>query len=138
MAMGAVAVAHEPASAAEPWQELYRGKEATGTGVLGLWQFLPGAENRDSGGKGYDLTLRGESRFVPEGKFGPCLESFSPGVQRDKAQGALVANSVGLTPAGTFTMEMWIKPKPELDSVTEVRLLDKMYLAYRHKVRSVM
>ena len=121
----------QPASAAQPWQQRYVGPQATGPRVLGLWQFLPGAEQKGALGKGHDLTLRGSSRVAGGGRFGSCLESFGASDQQ-QAQGAQVANSNGLTPRAAFTIEMWIKPKPELDRLEEATLLDKMYVCYRH------
>ena len=132
LVMGAVAPVPESASAADPWEQRYVDQEATGPAVLGLWQFLPGAEKQAAAGNGYNLTLRGSARFDPRGKFGSCLESFGAGGQQ-QAHGVRVANSIGLTPRGAFTIEMWIKPKSELDSVEEATLLDKMYVCYKHR-----
>jgi len=113
-----------------PWQKAYVGDQATGPDIIALWQFDPGAETVDSSGHGHDLTLRGESRFVAEGRFGGCLESFSAGEGNDKPQGAMAKNAPDLTPAGAFTLEAWFKPKPEMDKDTTVFLLDKKYFHY--------
>jgi len=107
----------------EPWQQLYKGEEATGKHVIALWQFLPGAEKADSSGNGHTLTLRGDSRFADDGKFGSCLESF----HSERPHGAMVRNHRNLTPKGAFTLEMWIRPKPELFQEKRVYLLDKQY-----------
>ncbi|MDD4872553.1 MAG: LamG domain-containing protein [Kiritimatiellae bacterium] len=116
----------------QPWQKPYSGVEATGESVLGLWQFSPGTETVDASGKGHDLKLRGTGIFNKDGHFGSCLETFAS-VNGDKATGAEVANSTGMTPAGAFTLEMWIKPKPEFEEYTKgVWLLDKMYVNYKH------
>jgi len=113
-----------------PWQKPYTGEQATGADVIALWQFDPEAEAVDTSGHGHDLTLRGETRFAPDGRFGGCLESFPADEKNDKAQGAMAKNHPRLTPAGAFTLEMWIKPKLELDDFGTVFLLDKKYFHY--------
>ena len=118
---------------AQPWQSVYAGDDATGPSVVGLWQFEPGAETQDVSGKGHELKLRGTGAFGKDGRFGGCLESCRPG-DEGKLSGAEVLNSAGLSPAGAFTVEMWIKPKPEFDQDTkDAWLLDKMYVNYKHK-----
>lgn len=119
-----------PQSSTKPWEQLYTGIEQTGDHVIALWQFLPGKETRDNSGHGHDLTLRGNSRFVGEGKFGQCLESFAVDRQEDRPVGAVVKNSPSLTPEGAFTLEMWIRPKPEIEKVSQAFLLDKKYYHY--------
>jgi len=113
-----------------PWQKPYTGQEATGPNVIALWQFTAGAEGKDSSGHGHDLTLRGQSRFVGEGRFGGCLESFPADEKNDKPQGAIAKNDPALTPPGAFTLELWLKPKPEMDDYATVFLLDKKYFHY--------
>ncbi len=114
----------------KPWEQLYQGQAAAGPNVLGLWQFLPGKETLDGSGRGHDLTLRGESRFVPGGVFGNCLECFRAGSEADVPHGAIVKNAPDLSPAGAFTLELWIQPKPELADCATAFLLDKKYYPY--------
>lgn len=109
----------------DPWRQQYRGAEATGKHVIGLWQFLPGAETADNSGRGHALSLRGESRFVENGLFGSCLESFHS--EGDKPHGAVVSNRPDLTPKGGFTLELWIRPKPDFTTGKYFFLLDKQY-----------
>jgi hypothetical protein len=109
----------------EPWRELYRGEQATGEQVIALWQFQAGAEAEDSSGRGHKLTLRGNSRFVSGGLFGSCLESFAS--ENDAAHGAQVKNHPALTPKGAFTIELWLKPKPEFATDKNSFLVDKQY-----------
>ena len=97
---------------APPWQQPYTGPEATGPNVIALWQFNGGAEAEDNSGQEHDLTLRGQSRFAGEGRFGVCLESFPADEKNDKPQGALAKNDPRLTPPGAFTLELWFQPKP--------------------------
>ncbi|NLF18456.1 MAG: hypothetical protein GX595_14570, partial [Lentisphaerae bacterium] len=114
------------AGAEAPWKTLYSGAEATGAHVMALWQFQPGAEAADHSGRGHTLTLRGASRFAPDGLFGACLESFDSD-DKDTPCGATAKNHPALTPKGAFTVEMWIRPKPELAAGKSFMLLDKQY-----------
>ncbi len=109
-----------------PWKTLYSGDDATGDRVIALWQFQPGAEAADGSGRGHTLTLRGASRFAPDGLFGACLESFNSD-DKDTPCGATAKNHPALTPKGAFTVEMWIRPKAELAEGTSFMLLDKQY-----------
>ena len=113
-----------------PWHKPYTDREATGPNVIALWQFTPGAEGEDSSGHGHDLALRGQSRFTGEGRFAGCLESFPADEKNDKPQGAMAKNDPALTPPGAFTLELWFKPKPEMDDYATVFLLDKKYFHY--------
>ena len=97
-------------------------------GVIAHWTFNAGSETQDVAGNGYDLTLRGESRVVPEGREGSCLESYEAHSGKDVAVGAQVGKREGLTPEGAFTIELWMKPKPEFNAHKRMTLLDKMYI----------
>ena len=112
-------------AAEEPWRQQYQGEQASGAPVIALWQFQPGAESADSSGHGHALTLRGQSRFAPDGVFGSCLESFHS--EPDVAHGALVKNHASLSPKGAFTLELWVKPKPDFAAAKNAFLLDKQY-----------
>jgi hypothetical protein len=110
----------------ERWRQAYAGEDATGTNVIGLWMF---ADTKDLLGKGLDAKLQG-AVICPDGKFGPCLESFCGYPVEDKRHAAVVANAPSLTPKGAFTLEMWIKPKKELADYPEAFLADKKYVAH--------
>jgi len=112
-------------AADEPWRQLYQGGQATGEQVLGLWQFDADAPTADSSSHGHSLVLRGDSRFAEDGLFGSCLESFRS--ENDVAHGALVKNHPGLSPRGAFTLELWVKPKPEFAAEEQSYFLDKQY-----------
>lgn len=130
-ALLASATAH---GADRSWEEEYQGPDATGDHVIALWQFSKEAPGKDRSGRGHTLNLRGRSRIVADGRFGACLECFSSGADNDVVAGAATKyKPVGLTPAGAFTIEMWIKPKPEFAKRKEARILDKMYVSYKHK-----
>lgn len=118
------------AESPRPWERQYSGEEATGPNVIALWQFLPGQETVDNSTHGHDLRLRGQSRFAGDGVFGNCLECFASTGQRDAGNGAVVRNHPSLSPTGAFTLELWIKPKPELAECDLAFLLDKKYLHY--------
>jgi len=114
----------------EPWQSEYSGKDATGEYVIALWQFSKGKENEDASGHGHGLKLEG-AEISPDGRFGSCLESFPGWPVGDKRHRAVVANSPDLSPKGAFTIEMWIKPKPEMmKDYPSSFLLDKKYVAH--------
>ena len=117
----------------QPWQTPYDGDEVTGPAVIALWEFDTGMPTDDSSGNGHALTLRGDGRFVEEGKFGGCLESFLADTENDKAQGAQVKNHPDLSPMGAFTLEAWFKPKPEMEAHQTAFLLDKKYYHYANE-----
>jgi hypothetical protein len=112
------------------WEQLYTGAEVTGESVIALWQFLPGQETQDGSGRGHDLTLRGEARFVGEAPVGGALESFPADSANDKAQGVVAKDADDLSPGGAFTLEAWFMPKPEMAQYGNVFLLDKKYYNY--------
>ncbi|MGQ9564476.1 MAG: LamG-like jellyroll fold domain-containing protein [Thermogutta sp.] len=118
------------ADSSPAWQRQYSGEEVTGPHVIALWQFLPGQEAVDNSGHKHDLQLRGQSRFAADGVFGNCLESFRAEGERNIGHGAVVKNHPSLSPSGAFTLELWIKPKPELEECDLAFLLDKKYLHY--------
>jgi len=112
----------------EPWQSLYTGAAATGKDVIGLWQFRAGAETNDTSPNKLHLKLQG-AVIAKDDRFGSCLESFRGHPVEDKKHAAVVANRPVLTPKGAFTVEMWIKPKKELEGYPDAFLLDKKYVA---------
>jgi len=124
-------LAGEPAEK-QSWQAPYSGDDASGDRVMALWKFdEAGPKIKDHSGRGLELTFRGRSRIVAGGKFGPCLECFASGGDNDVKEGASTRfNPKGLSPAGAFTIEMWIKPKPELAGRKRAFLLDKKYFYY--------
>lgn len=129
--MMSVIVGAQPSAVklAEKWDSTYSGADASGAHVIALWQFDAGAENKDSSGHGHDLTLRG-AKFSPDGRFGGALESFRGYPDKDEPHQAVVKNHPALSPHGAFTVEMWMKPKPELEGYPEAFLLDKKYVAH--------
>ncbi len=127
----AAAAEEEAVRLCEPWQSEYQGEDATGEHVIALWNFEPGDKVEDVSGKGRTATLRGAT-ISPEGRFGACLESSCGWPVEDKEHRAMVANHPSLSPKGPFTLEMWIKPKAELNKdYPESFLLDKKYVAHQ-------
>jgi len=110
----------------ETWQTGYTGADATGPQVLGYWKFEPGAPTRDASGKGHDLTFNG-AHPAPQGKRDGALESFANEAGADRRHAAIALNKPDLSPKGAFTVELWIKPKPELATAAQVVLVDKKY-----------
>ncbi len=117
----------EPIQLAETWGAPYTGEDATGDHVVGLWTFDAGADLLDASGNGHDLTLNG-AEVVAEGRFGGALESWRGYPDEDTAHQARVQPAPELTPKGPFTVEMWIKPKADLDGYPESFLLDNRYV----------
>lgn len=117
----AASIAQRPC---EPWQQPYAGANASGKHVIALWQ---GA--KDVSGHGLDAKLQG-AVATNDARLGACIESFCGHPVEDKRHAAVVASSATLSPKGAFTVEMWIKPKKELDSYPEAFLLDKKYVAH--------
>ena len=93
----------------------------------GLWSFDAGAELADGSGNGHDLTLNG-AKVVADGRFGGCLESWRGWPDEDTAHQARAKAAPELTPKGAFTVEMWIKPKPEIEGYPDSFLLDNRYV----------
>ena len=117
----------------QPWQSAYAGEDVTGPDVMGVWKFDLEAPDVDASGKGHKVSLRGRTRYAEDGKFGACIECFSSGRGNDVVEGvATVYRPEGMTPAGPFTLELWIKPKPELMEKKQAFLIDKKLYHY-HK-----
>ena len=112
---------------AEPFRTMYTGDDATGEHVIALWQFDAGAETTDASGNGHDLTLRGAT-ISDRGRFGGALESYRGWPDIDEIHGAEAANNPALTPAGAFSIEMWISPKEDIEGYPESFMLDKKYI----------
>jgi hypothetical protein len=117
-----------PARVCEPWRATYLGADATGACVIALWNFAVGAEGKDASGRGRDAKLLGAT-LAADARFGGCLESFRGHPDEDTRHAAVVGNHPALTPRGAFTLEMWIKPKPELEGYPEAFLADKKYVS---------
>ena len=116
-------------ASSESWQTGYTGTDATGSHVLGYWQFKPGQTGRDASGKGHDLALAG-ALGAEEGRFDGALESFSSFPPQDKRHAAFTQSSPELSPKGAFTLEMWIKPKQGIEARLSPVLMDKKYVSH--------
>ena len=129
--VGPLAAAEETAlPLAEPWETAYGGDDAKGKRVIALWEFTPGEEARDASGHGHGLKLEGV-KTAADGRFGGCLESFAAEGSCGERRHAAIARSMpDLSPKGPFTLELWIKPKPELAGSGKAFLMDKKYVAH--------
>ncbi len=117
----------EPVQLAEPYRAVYAGDDATGDHVLALWQFDGDEPGKDLSGNGHDAQLMGAS-IAEAGMFGGALECFPGWPVEDKPHRAIAKRSPALTPAGAFTVEMWINPNPEIEGYPESFLLDNRYV----------
>jgi hypothetical protein len=113
---------------AEPFRTEYGGLHATGKHVLALWQFDSPNPATDASGNGHELTLRG-AEFVEQGRFGGALRSYRGWPVEDKPHQARAKNSPNLTPAGAFTIELWIQPDDQLREYPDAFLVDKKYVS---------
>ena len=118
-----------PVQLCEPWRSEYSDEAATGKHVIGLWNFDAGGEMKDSSGHGHDLTLQG-GKINADGRHGSCLESFCGWPVEDSVHRAQAKDHVDLSPPGGFTIELWIKPKAELNAdYPDSFLIDKKYVS---------
>lgn len=112
----------------QPWETGYTGGDLTGPHVLGCWKFDGEKALSDNSGKGNDLTIKGAVQSA-NGRFGGALEGFPGFPIQDERHSAMTApKPPQLSPKGSFTLEMWIKPKPEFEPRLRVFLLDKKYV----------
>lgn len=112
---------------AESYLSPYAGEDATGDHVVALWQFDGDEAAQDLSGHGHDLRLQG-AQFSPDGKFGGALETFPGWPVEDAPHRASAKVHPDLTPRGAFTVEMWIRPKPDMKGYPESFLLDNRYV----------
>ena len=114
------------AQSAPPWQEAYTGAQSKGPQIIGHWKFDDEAPARDSGPNNLSGKLIG-AVITKAGKFSGALESFPGWPSSDKHHALMVANHPSLSPKGAFTLELWLKAKPELASSSTAYLVDKKY-----------
>jgi hypothetical protein len=104
--------------------------QKTGDEVIAAWTFDGDNPARDVSGHGHDLTLRGETSFTEDGKFGGALRCTPTPEGTDDAQGAVAKSHEQLTPPGAFTIEMWFKLDPGFEAHTQLFLVDKKNFHY--------
>lgn len=121
--------------AAAPTQEIAQPTTSPAPRTVALWQFDRGKETAEARGAKFTMSLRGRSRFVTEGKSGGCVECFP--CAEDKPEGVEIAKSPALSPSGAFSVELWLKPKPEMAQEGTTMLLDcNYYLQTREDPRA--
>ena len=113
---------------ATPWESAYNGTDATGPQVLGLWTF-DSDDGADATGRLPKGALQ-HGKLIPNGKFGGALESFAGFPEADRSHGFIIPNSPRLTPSGAFTLELWLKPKPEFAKRDWAVVIDKKYAGH--------
>jgi hypothetical protein len=113
---------------ATPWEQSYEGINAKGPHVLGLWKFDT-EDGVDSSGKNPRAEIR-NGKLSAAGRFGGAFESFVGYPEADQSHGFIIANSPRLSPGGAFTLELWIKPKPEFAQRDWSVLIDKKYAGH--------
>jgi len=97
--------------------------------ILAHWKFEPSDPSHDASGNGHSLTLRGvDTHFISDPRFGGAL-LIEENVEHGKGlrQGAAAALPATLNPEGAFTIDLWIRPAPELADKDRVMLIDKKY-----------
>jgi len=122
------AVSQETGRLAEPVGQPYTGDDATGPHVLGYWPFDGDQPLVDASGKGHDIVLQG-AVVAPDGRFGGALVSGRGWPDADVPHQARIKNAPALTPAGAFTIELWIAADAALEGYPEAFLLDKKYVS---------
>ncbi len=111
---------------AQPWKSAYTGDDSRGAHVIGHWSFDAEQVTVDAGPRGLSGQLAGA---VPTaaGRFGGGLESFPGWPTTDQHHALVVNNHPDLSPPAAFTVELWVRAKPELAEAKHVFLLDKKY-----------
>ncbi|HCU34360.1 MAG TPA: hypothetical protein DGT21_02615 [Armatimonadetes bacterium] len=79
----------------------------------------------------YEAQHRGRARVVEDGKSGGCLESFAS--VDDSAEGLEISRAPAIGPSGRFSVECWLKPKPEMVEASMSMLLDCNYHLCTHE-----
>ena len=112
----------------EPWQSDYVGDDAAGKHVLALWKFDQ-ETIEDASGRGHSGVLHG-AKINPQGRFGAVPRIVRRLASGRQAPPGAVENHADLNPKGPFTLELWMRPKPELNAeYPDAFLLDKKYVA---------
>ncbi|MDZ4197831.1 MAG: LamG-like jellyroll fold domain-containing protein [Kiritimatiellia bacterium] len=122
-----IAAGSAPAQSDLPWLTPERIAPEARAGIIEQWSFAPGAPTPER----HPFTLRGAARISESPDRGFGLEGFDPGADFAQAGGATIRNAPELTPAGAFTLEMWIWPKPAFFDQEQSFLLDKKLFPYR-------
>jgi hypothetical protein len=113
----------------DAWQREYTSDEAHADHVIALWQFNAGAELEDASGHGHTLSLEG-AQTTGDGKFGGGLQSFPGWPLEDKRHAAVASSHPDLSPSGAFSIDLWLRPSPDLPANGNSHLLCKKYVSH--------
>ncbi|MGB0579698.1 MAG: LamG domain-containing protein, partial [Limisphaerales bacterium] len=113
----------------EDFENPYRGPAANGAHVLGYWTFDSEDDLRGQSRHRHPFRLQGAKRTT--GKTEGGIESFPGYPVSTEKHSAVVSHHPALSPQGKFTIEMWIKPKPEFVPTLQAFLVDKKYVAHQ-------
>ncbi|MBX3451236.1 MAG: hypothetical protein KF777_16840 [Planctomycetaceae bacterium] len=123
----AAAVAADPSF--DNWTREYADEALRQPHVVACWQFSADNPLEDRSGHGHELQLFG-AEAVADGKFGGGLRSFPGYPVEDKRHAAFVKAHPSLSPAGAFTIDMWIKPAADMPATGYCYLLCKKYVSH--------
>jgi len=117
------------------WWQAYTGADANGPTVLGFWNFDKEDDLGDRSANRNEGKLRGAT-WNADGRFagGGCIDSSVGYPVIDESHSYYVKRAPSLSPAGAFTLEMWLRPKggAEYPDKAAPALLDSKYVPSNH------
>lgn len=111
------------------WTREYDGQSLRQPHVIACWQFSADKPLEDASGRGHAVQLFG-AEAVPDGKFGGGLRSYPGYPIEDKRHAAFVNPHPALSPAGAFTIDLWMKPAADMPAAGQCYLLCKKYVSH--------
>lgn len=122
-----------PVKLQQAWQQKYQAADLTDDHVIAAWSFDTVKEGdaavvEDVSGKGHEGKLVG-AKIYKKGKFGAALQSFPGWPVIDERHAMVVKHHESLSPAGSFSVEMWIQLGAQMEGYSRAVLLDKKYVS---------
>ncbi len=111
------------------WKNEYSGNAASGPNVVAIWQFNKNSKLKDSSGNNHHGILNGAT-ISSSGIFGGCLESTNTFPDLASPHYIRINHNPELSLTGAFTIEMWLKLKPESPNKNSSYLIDKKYASH--------
>ncbi len=130
-------VPHLAPALQETWETGYAGDDANGPHVLAYWTFDGDNPLPDSSRHGHALTLNG-AKLVSKGKRGGALEGGLGFPVADAPHQARASAHPKLSPSGSFTLDLWLRPNPDFEKGLRCHLLDKKYTNDNHSDYSLL